>query len=129
MKKLAFVFVAILVIAAALATGAFYAARAVLAPLPGEWSVPLKFGPLELQAGVPSVIRLATSPWGGPLLDGREIPTRTGHFHLDWQSSSRTLLLRCAPCTLQPPGLGQESLQLDEVLASVRRNGGSSRAK
>jgi hypothetical protein len=124
MKKLAIVFVAILVIAASLATGSFYAARAVLAPLPGEWSVPLKFGPLELQAGVPSVIRLATSPWGGPLLDGREIPTRTGLFHLDWQSSSRTLLLRCAPCTLQPPGLGQESLQLDEVLASVRRNGG-----
>jgi monofunctional biosynthetic peptidoglycan transglycosylase len=124
MKKLAIFCAALLVVAAVLATGAFYAARAVLAPLPGEWSVPLKFGPLELQAGVPSVIRLATSPWGGPLLDGLDIPTRTGHFHLDWQASSRTLLLRCAPCTLQPPGLGQESLQLDEVLASVRRNGG-----
>ena len=124
MKTLALVCAATLLGAAALATGAFYAARAVLAPLPGEWSVPLKFGPLELEAGVPSVIRLATSPWGGPLLDGREIPTRTGRLHLSWQSSSRTLLLRCAPCTLQPPGLGQESLQLDYVLASMRRNGG-----
>lgn len=124
MKKLALVCAATLLGAAALATGAFYAVRAILAPLPGEWSVPLKFGPLELQAGVPSVIRLATSPWGGPLLDGREIPTRNGRLHLDWQSSSRTLQLRCAPCTLQPPGLGQESLQLDQVLASVRRNGG-----
>lgn len=124
MKKLALVCATTLLGAAALATGAFYAARAILAPLPGEWSVPLKFGPLELQAGVPSVIRLATSPWGGPLLDGREIPTRAGRLHLDWQSSTGTLLLRCAPCTLQPPALGQDGLQLDEVRASVRRNGG-----
>ena len=124
MKKLAIVCATTLLGAAVLATGAFYAARAILAPLPGEWSVPLKFGPLELQAGVPSVIRLATSPWGGPLLHGREIPTRAGRLHLDWQSPTRTLLLRCAPCTLQPPGLGQEGLQLDEVRASVRRNGG-----
>ena len=124
MKKLALVCGAVLAGVAVLATGAFYAARAILAPLPGEWSVPLKFGPLELVAGVPSVIRLATSPWGGPLLDGRVIATRAGPLRLDWQSSSRTLLLRCAPCILQPPGLGQESLQLDEVLTSVRRNGG-----
>jgi monofunctional biosynthetic peptidoglycan transglycosylase len=124
MKKLAIVCAAALLGVAVLAAGTFYAARAILAPLPGEWSVPLKFGPLELQAGVPSVIRLATSPWGGPLLDGREIPTRVGRLHLDWQSSANTLQLRCAPCTLQPPGLGQESLQLDSVLASVRRNGG-----
>jgi monofunctional biosynthetic peptidoglycan transglycosylase len=124
MKKLALICGAVLVGVAVLATGAFYAARAILAPLPGEWSVPLKFGPLEMQAGVPSTIRLATSPWGGPLLDGREIPTRVGRLHLDWQSSSRTLLLRCAPCILRPPGLGEESLQLDEVLTSVQRNGG-----
>jgi monofunctional biosynthetic peptidoglycan transglycosylase len=121
MKTLALVCASIVIGIAALATGAFYAARAILAPLPGEWSVPLKFGPLELEAGVPSVIRLATSPWGGPLLHGREIRTKNGKLYLDWQSSSRTLLLRCAPCTLQPPGLGQESLQLDEVMASVRR--------
>ncbi|NPC55220.1 biosynthetic peptidoglycan transglycosylase [Caenimonas soli] len=124
MKKLAIVCAATLLVVAALATGAFYAARAILAPLPGEWSVPLKFGPLELQAGVPSVIRLATSPWGGPLLDGHEFATRVGRLHLDWQSSNSTLLLRCAPCILQPPGLGEESLQLDQVLTSVRRNGG-----
>ena len=123
MKTVALVLTALLAAVLLLTTGSFYAARAVLAPLPGEWSVPLKVGPFELQAGVPSVIRLATSPWGGPLLNGHDIPTRFGKLHLAWLSPSRTLLLRCAPCTLQPPGLGQEQLQLEEVQASVQRLG------
>ncbi len=55
---------------AVLAAG-FFVLRAVLAPLPGEWSVPIGWGPLRIQAGVPSAIRLATSWWGGPLLHGR----------------------------------------------------------
>ena len=38
----------------------YFIAKAVLAPLPGEWSVPLRAGPLEVQAGVPSLVRLAT---------------------------------------------------------------------
>lgn len=123
MKTFALVCSCLLLAAAALATGAFYAARAVLAPLPGEWSVPLKLGPFEIQAGVPSAIRLATSPWGGPVLDGRQVPTRAGRLHLQWLASSRTLLLRCAPCTLQPPGLGQPGLQLTEAHATARRQG------
>jgi hypothetical protein len=102
---------------------AFYVARAVLAPLPGEWSVPLVLGPFEILAGVPSAIRLATSPWGGPLLDGRSVPTRAGRLQVRWLASSGTLLLRCAPCTLQPPGLGQEGLELAEVQATARRQG------
>ena len=123
MRTFAYVCSCLLLAAAALATGAFYAARAVLAPLPGEWSVPLKVGPLELRAGVPSLIRLATSPWGGPLLDGRAVPTRAGRLHLQWRSSSRTLLLRCAPCILQPPGLGQDGLQLADAQVTARRQG------
>jgi hypothetical protein len=123
MKTLILVICWLLAAAAALATGAFYAARAVLAPLPGEWSVPLRLGPFEIRAGVPSAIRLATSPWGGPLLDGRSVDTRAGRLHLQWQSASRTLLARCAPCTLQPPGLGQEVLQLAQAQATARRQG------
>jgi hypothetical protein len=123
MKTFALVCAFLLLALAALATGAFYVARAVLAPLPGEWSVPLKWGPFEIQTGVPSAIRLATSPWGGPLLDGRTVPTRAGRLHLQWQAATRTLLLRCAPCALQPPGLGEEALQLAQVHATARRQG------
>jgi monofunctional glycosyltransferase len=123
MKTFVLVCSGLLLAAAAVAIGAFYVARAVLAPLPGEWSVPLKWGPLELRAGVPSAIRLATSTLGGPLIDGRAVPTRGGRLQLQWEASSRTLLLRCAPCILQPPGLGQEALQLAEAQATARRQG------
>ena len=53
-----------------LAVAGFYALRAALAPLPGEWSTALRVGPATIEAGVPSLVRLATSPWGGPLLRG-----------------------------------------------------------
>lgn len=123
MKTLAIVLASVVAGVALLAAGAIYTARAVLAPLPGEWAVPLRFGPIDMQAGVPSLIRLATSAWGGPLMNGREFGTAQGRLLFGWDSAERKLLLRCTPCTLQPPGLGQEALQLPEVQASVRRLG------
>ncbi len=123
MKTFAFVCSLLLLALATLAAGAFYTVRAVLAPLPGEWSVPLKIGPFEFVAGVPSAIRLATSPWGGPLLHGREVPTRAGRLQLQWLAASETLVLRCAPCILLPPGLGQQTLQLEQAQVSARRQG------
>ena len=98
---------------------AFAAQRAVLAPLPGEWAVPLVLGPVTLQAGVASTLRLATSWWGGPLLKGRSIPTSRGTLHFGWSDAG--LDVRCAPCTLQPPGLGDQPLQLQEVRLTVHR--------
>ncbi len=106
------------------ACGAIYLiAKTVLAPLPGEWSVPLRAGPLQLQAGVPTMIRLATAPWVGPLLDGRRLATRAGPVRLAWQAPSRTLLLHCAPCTITPAGLGQQRVVLQDVRLSLRRQG------
>jgi hypothetical protein len=102
--------------------GAFFALRAVLAPQPGEWAVPLALGPLGIRAGVPSMLRLATSGWSGPLLDGRSIATRHGRLHLSWAREG-WLQVRCAPCVLQAPGLGEEPLRLAEVRLSVRRIG------
>jgi monofunctional glycosyltransferase len=99
------------------------AARAVLAPLPGEWSVPLRAGPLHLQAGVPSLIRLATAPWVGPLLEGRRFSTRAGPVHAAWLVHSQVLVLRCAPCKVQAPGLGSDPLNFEEVQLTVRRRG------
>jgi hypothetical protein len=111
------------VLAAVLGTvAAFFALRATLAPLPGEWSVPLAIGPLTVEAGVPSLLRLATSRWGGPLLDGRRFATRHGTLALAWDARGE-LKVRCAPCVLQPPGLGEEALQLDEVRLVARRVG------
>lgn len=105
----------------------FFIAKAVLAPLPGEWSVPLRAGPLQIQAGVPSLIRLATSPWMGPLLHGRSVPTRAGRIEAAWQAADQTLALRCAPCDIHAPRLGggvQDALALDDVQITLRRNAG-----
>jgi hypothetical protein len=113
-----------LLLAAALLTAAlWFAARAVLAPLPGEWSAPLHAGPLQLRVGVPSLIRLATAPWVGPLLDGRTLATPHGPVRMAWMSRSATLALLCAPCTVPAAGLGDQPLHLDEVRLSVRRQG------
>ncbi|MEO8024444.1 biosynthetic peptidoglycan transglycosylase [Polaromonas sp.] len=95
----------------------------VLAPLPDEWSAPLRAGPLQLQAGVPTMLRLATAPWVGPLLNGRRLATRAGPVQLAWQAPTRTLLLHCAPCTLTPSALGEERVVLQELRLSIRRQG------
>jgi monofunctional glycosyltransferase len=102
----------------------FFIAKAVLAPLPGEWSVPLRAGPLELQAGVPSLIRLATSPWVGPLLNQRHVSTRVGRVEMTWRDADQSLVLHCAPCRMHAPRLGNEALKLDEVQLTVRRSAG-----
>ena len=114
---------ALLLATVAALSGSYYAARAVLAPLAGEWSVPVRFGPLEFQAGVPSLIRLATSTWAGPLLNRRTFDTAHGKLVLRWDAPSRTLLIHCAPCVLQVPGLGRESVRLAQAQATVRRHG------
>jgi hypothetical protein len=123
MKTVLLVLSFVLLLLLALAVGAFYALRAALAPLPGEWSVPLRIGFTQIEAGVPSLVRLATSPWGGPLLRGRSFATPNGTVSLDWHEQQRVLQIRCAPCILQPPGLGREALQLAELHATVRRQG------
>jgi monofunctional biosynthetic peptidoglycan transglycosylase len=120
MKTLAIGAAALLTLAAA-ACALFFAARAALAPLPGEWRIPLMVGPFSIDAGVPSLIRLATSRWGGPWLDGRTLPTRHGTLHLAYRDD--VLQLRCTPCIVQPAVLGHEALVLQEVNATVRRVG------
>jgi monofunctional glycosyltransferase len=105
-------------------TAIYFIAKAVLAPLPGEWAVPLRAGPLQMQAGVPSLIRLATSPWAGPLLNGRSVSTRAGRIQATWQAADQTLALRCAPCHVRAPRLGDDALALSDVQITVRRNAG-----
>lgn len=122
MKTVTVIFGSLLLAALVAAIAAVLALRAVLAPLPGEWAVPIAVGPLTLQAGVPSLVRLASSPLGGRLLQGRRIPSPYGPLVLGW-SDEHGLQVRCAPCLLQPPGIGEEPLRLPEVNLGVRRLG------
>jgi monofunctional glycosyltransferase len=102
----------------------YFIAKAVLAPLPGEWAVPLRAGPLQVQAGVPSLVRLATSPWAGPLLHGRSVSSRVGRIQATWQAADQTLAVRCAPCRIHAPSLGDYALALNDVQVTVHRNAG-----
>jgi hypothetical protein len=123
LRFVVFMLFGLLALMASALTAIYFIAKMVLTPLPGEWSVPLRAGPLQLQAGVPTMLRLATAPWVGPLLDGRRLATRAGPVQLAWQASTRTLLLHCAPCTVSPAGLGEKRVVLQELRLSVRRQG------
>jgi hypothetical protein len=101
----------------------YVAARVLLAPLPGEWAVPLRWGPVTLQAGVPTLARLATAPWLAPLLHERTLATRAGPVQVRWLAGSRTLALHCAPCALRAPALGDEPLAFEEVVFTLQRQG------
>ncbi len=116
-------------------TALFFVAKTVVAPLPGEWTTELGVGPLRVQAGVPSLIRLGTAPWFARWLDGHSVPSSAGRLHLGWKEATQTLTIRCTPCELQGGQhggalghalagvLGQETLQIDDLQVSVRRVG------
>ena len=53
-------------------------AKLLLAPAAGEWTVPWRIGPVTLDVGVPTAIRLLTSPWLAPRLAGFDADTRFG---------------------------------------------------
>ena len=123
-RTLVKVMAGLLALSAALVVTLYLVVKTLLAPLPGEWALPLRIiGPVRLQAGVPALIRLATAPWLAPLLDGRTVVTRAGPVHLAWQAPSQTLVVRCAPCAVQAPGLGGEPVRLDELRLTIQRHG------
>ena len=109
----------LLALAMVMAMGLYFAVKAALAPVPGEWATQISISGIKFQAGVPSLVRLATAPWLAPLLNGKTLPTRAGPVHVAWRAGSQTLALRCAPCTLRTPGLGTEPLVLQSVELTV----------
>lgn len=92
-------------VAVALALTAAAAAAVVLATSgvfdrrPGAWTVPLRLLPgVTVQANASGLLRLATSPIGLRLLDGRARTTAVGT--LRFARIGDSLQLRCAPCRL-----------------------------
>ncbi|MEO7241275.1 MAG: biosynthetic peptidoglycan transglycosylase [Variovorax sp.] len=97
-------------------------AKLLLAPRPGEWATTLYLGPLRFEAGVPTLLRLATSAWFAPWLDGHGVNTPYGPVRLGWEASSRTLALRCAPCAAVIPAFGMEPLAVDQLTLRVQHD-------
>lgn len=99
----------------------FLIARWVLAPDPGEWAARVRLGPVGFDIGMPTALRLATSTWFAPRLDGHTLDTRHGTVAFTWNPSTQALELRCAPCSASVPALGAQPIRVERLLITARR--------
>lgn len=99
---------------AATALLAAAAAAGVFARAPGAWTVrwqPLPAASrLAIELNVAGLLRLATSPLGRRLLDGRSADTRGGR--LRFRRHAATLVVECDPCTLHDTRLASRAIEL-----------------
>ena len=84
-KTLRFVLFGLLALVITACVAIFLIAKLALAPAAGEWSTTVKAGPLSFEIGVPTAVRVATSPWFAPHLDGRSLDTRFGTVRFAWK--------------------------------------------
>jgi len=99
--------------------------RLSLAPGPDEWPARVKVGPVSVDVGVPTAIRLATSSWFAPWIAGRTVETSFGPVQFGWNEPTGTLELQCAPCSATVPSLGNAPIHVDRLKATVRRDAGT----
>ncbi|MDZ7652948.1 MAG: biosynthetic peptidoglycan transglycosylase [Burkholderiaceae bacterium] len=90
---------------------------------PGAWTVPMRALPgVTVDANVAGLLRLATSPLGMRLLDGRHLTTRAGYLALAREHD--TLVVRCAPCRVSDARLASKTVALPPIeLRATRRAG------
>lgn len=119
LRLVAFMLLALVLTAA---VAALLIARLVLAPEKGEWSARARLGPVSFDVGVPTAVRLLTSHWFAPQLDGRVVDTRFGTVRMRWLAQTNALELDCAPCSVDVPALGSQPLRVERLVATVRRD-------
>lgn len=113
----------------ALALTATAAAAVVLATSgvfdrrPGAWTVPLRLLPgVTVQANASGLLRLATSPIGLRVLDGRARTTAVGT--LRFTRAGDSLLVRCAPCRLHDARVASRPVALPATALWLSRRAG-----
>lgn len=122
-KTLRFILFGLLALVLTTAIAAVLIVKLVLAPAKGEWSTRVGLGPIAAEVGVPTVMRLATSPWFAPHLAGHAVDTPHGRVVFGWRETAQALELRCAPCNASVPALGAQPIVVDALTATVRRDG------
>ncbi|MGB3072170.1 MAG: biosynthetic peptidoglycan transglycosylase [Ottowia sp.] len=115
-------------LALAILLGALWATICIaLAPPAGEWATTVGRGPFRLQASVPQLVWLATTPSVGRTLDGLRVPSRMGPVTFGWvpagsEGPDPILTLHCEPCTLPlPASLGQDWLTVPAAQITLSR--------
>jgi len=122
-KTLRFVLFGLMALVITACVAIFLIVKLVLAPAAGEWSTTVKAGPLNFEIGVPTAVRLATSPWFAPRLDGHSLGTRFGTVRFAWKETGELLEMTCAPCSAEVPALGTQPIKVERLVATVRRDG------
>ena len=107
-----------LCIAAATAT---WAAWSLLRAAPGEWSHPLRWGPLRIDASMPTLLRLATHPVVLQHLEGRTLSTPFGPVQWRGGAQQNHWQAVCAPCRIRLPELGDDDIVLTRVQIDAQR--------
>ncbi len=123
-KALVYLLFATLALILTAAVAVFLILKLALAPGRDEWPARFQAGPVAVDVGVPTAIRLATSSWFAPWLAGRTLDTAHGPVRFGWNAASETLELDCAPCSATVPALGKAPIRLDSLRATVRRDAG-----
>jgi len=124
-KALIYLLFATLALVVTAAVAVFLILKLALAPGRDEWPARFQVGPMAVDVGVPTAIRLATSSWFAPWLAGRTLDTAHGPIRFGWNAASETLELSCAPCSATVPALGNAPIRLDSLRATVRRDAGT----
>lgn len=96
---------------------ALFALRAA----PGEASIRVALGPYGVSLGTSSLLRVATHPLGMSLLDGRSIETRHGRVQARRGADGVSLLLRCAPCSVDARQLAARPVRVEGIELVVAR--------
>jgi len=122
-KTLRFVLFGLLALVLTALVAIFLIVKIALAPAAGEWSTTVKAGPLHFEIGVPTAMRLATSSWFAPRLDGHSLDTRFGTVRFSWKEAAGLQELRCEPCSVEVPALGTQPIKVERLVATVRRDG------
>lgn len=122
-KTLRFVLYGLLALVITACVAIFLIVKLALAPATGEWSTTVKAGPLNFEIGVPTAVRVATSTWFAPYLDGRSFDTRFGTVRFAWKPAGEMLEMQCAPCSADVPALGTQPIRVERLVATVRRDG------
>lgn len=122
-KTLRLLFFALLALASTVAVAGFLILKLALAPAHGEWSTRVDTGLFDVEIGVPTALRLVTSPWVAPRLSGSIFDTQGGPVRFVWNANTQTVELSCPACSLPVSLLGPRRLRLEGVFLTLRRDG------
>lgn len=125
-RCIALLLVSFLLLAALLASSAYFLYQTRLKPQENEWSHSLNIWSHEIAVSVPGILRLASDPtwgpWLGKALSKIEKSNRFGVFTLQWDKNSQSLLLQCRDCLAHIDSINSEPLNIKQIQWQIHQD-------